>query len=480
MAIRVHEERLANGVRLLVVPREGALGVAAGWVVATGSVDDPADHPGLAHLLEHLLFQGTATVGVRDREREVELLAREEGIRERIRKEWSRRRAAGPGGGPFDPEAIAAELGLAETLEELRREQAAVALQGELALLYARAGAGELEARTFEDLSMFTVVLPPEALELWFWLESDRLLNPVFRQLHRELEVVREERRAELAGEPERRLEEALRRQLWGDHPYGRPVSGPPETLGLLSRAALHRSFAERFRPPGLTLALVGAVAPGEARGLAERYFGRLSARAAAPPDREVAPITTRTAAEWIRRVCPDRSRLQVLYPTSPFAGPDRPALELLAAVLNGRAGRLHRELVVTEELAWSAWAVHRPLVRGGELWIRFELRPGADPRRVLERWDRIVAGLRRKPVAEVELAGARNRSLTESLRGLREPRSLLGQLLVYDALGDWRVPLSLTGDLGAVDPERLREAARRYLGERRVVGVCAPAGGAR
>ena len=472
--VEVHETRLENGVRLLVVPRPGARTVAAGWAVAAGSAHDPEGASGLAHLLEHLLFQGTSTVGVRARGREIELLEREEALLERLRAAW---RAGSTPETPFDPDGVAAELGVVTELTRIREEAAEVAIQGELALLYARSAAGELEARTFEDLALFTVVLPPEALELWFRLESDRLADPVFRQLHRELRVVAEERRRDLARDPGLGLEESVRAAIWGDHPYGRPVAGSPERLPLLPREELHRWFEETYRPSRTTLVLVGAVDPEAASRLARRTFGALPGPDGPPAD-EVpwAEPAEAAGSDPIRRPCEGRPRLAVAYSAVPFDHPDRPVVDLLAAVLNGRAGRLHRELVLERGAAWAAYALHRPLARGGELWFHAELRPGQPPASALRFWDRIAGALRADLVPEEELARARERLRVDTYRGMRESRGLATRLLIYDALGSWREAVRPEEAWDEVTPERLREVARRILDpERRRVGVCSP-----
>ncbi|MCY1344737.1 coenzyme PQQ biosynthesis protein PqqF [compost metagenome] len=51
--------RLANGLRVRLVHQPGATLAAAVVEVGGGSHDEPAEHPGLAHFLEHLVFLGS-------------------------------------------------------------------------------------------------------------------------------------------------------------------------------------------------------------------------------------------------------------------------------------------------------------------------------------------------------------------------------------------------------------------------------------
>ena len=71
----VQSFELSNGIEVHLVRRPFAKLVAAGWAVKVGGADDPRGRTGLAHLVEHLLFQGTETIGTQDWDRELELFA---------------------------------------------------------------------------------------------------------------------------------------------------------------------------------------------------------------------------------------------------------------------------------------------------------------------------------------------------------------------------------------------------------------------
>lgn len=59
---RVQETRLANGLRLLVMPKRGTGSVVCDIYYGGGSSSDPAGRFGLSHYLEHMLFNGTKRV----------------------------------------------------------------------------------------------------------------------------------------------------------------------------------------------------------------------------------------------------------------------------------------------------------------------------------------------------------------------------------------------------------------------------------
>ena len=107
-------------------------------------------------------------------------------------------------------------------LLSLRKQARAITALGEFSLLYAEHGATGLNANTLRDLTLYYVTLPAEKIELWFWLESERLLQPVFREFAKEIQVVQEERRMRVDSTPTGRQDEELRQRFWGDHPYRR------------------------------------------------------------------------------------------------------------------------------------------------------------------------------------------------------------------------------------------------------------------
>ena len=124
-------------------------------------------------------------------------------------------------------------------------------------------------------------------------------------------------------------------------------------------------------------------VDPGHVRDLAERYFGRLP-RAAAVPERP--PFEQPATAEGVVEStceCPPQAR--VLYPTVPFRHPDSYPLQLVAGLLNGRSGRLHRSLVLEQGIAFAASGMQHPLRRAGHFAFSAETRATIDPNRSME-----------------------------------------------------------------------------------------------
>jgi predicted Zn-dependent peptidase len=60
-ATRIHDEVLPNGVRIVVVPQEGAERMDIRVASLVGQDLEPAERRGMAHVVEHLMFEGTKT-----------------------------------------------------------------------------------------------------------------------------------------------------------------------------------------------------------------------------------------------------------------------------------------------------------------------------------------------------------------------------------------------------------------------------------
>ena len=414
----VEELVLGNGMRVLLAPRAGVGIVAAGWAVRAGSGDETAATAGVAHLVEHMLHHGSARVSASDYARH-----------------------------------------------------------------YTEAGAVGIDARTDRDLSAYFLRIPAERLELWFWLETDRLTHPALGGMERELQVIAEERRQRLESTPTGPVDEELQRLFWGDHPYAWPPAGSPSVLATLRPGEAEAFFATHYGAENLTAVLVGDFPPERARELARRYFGRLPARrpratsprgdregdlaAAAPAPAPPPPPGERT----VDRACACPPQARVHYPTVEVGHADRAALDVLAGVLSGRSGRLHRALVLEGGLAFSAAARHDARRRAGVFVVELEARGETTPQQLVAAWDAELAKLLAAPPTAEELERVRNQVTTGAWRGLRQPLDFALRLMVADAQDGWRAIERWPAAVRAVDAAAVQRVAAQYLrADRRLV----------
>ena len=446
---------LDNGMTFLVVERPGRPLVSAVWAVRGGSAYDPPGQRGLAHVVEHLLFAGSRTVGTEDWDAEARLLRQWE----RLYEDSVRRRRAAPG------------------LARLEGRLATLQRPGEYSAVYTRAGAFGLDAETRHDSTTFQVLVPAEKIELWFWMESDRLVEPVFRGFERELRVVEQERRQRIDSSPAGSWFELFDAAFWGaGHPYAHTPGGDGLEIAGLLPADARAHFEAAYRPDRLVAVLVGDLAPERARELAERYFGRLkrgggSGSAVPAGDRSDPPAAPALAS--LDGLCACRSRIEIRYPTVPFdASGDAVALDVLAGVLNGRSGRLHRRLVLGDDaVATSASAQHVSRIHGGYFAVRVEAAGDTGLAELLPAWDRLLAQVRADGVEREELERVRRQLATDSFRQIETDAGLAHRLAAAEVLGGWRQLDGWFAAAAAVRPVDLERAIDAFLvGKKRAV----------
>ena len=468
--VPVEEFQLDNGMRFLLVHRPEATTVSVGWVTGAGSADDDPDATGLSHLLEHLLFKGSRTVGSRDLGQELLVLERQDQVWGQL-MEVRDETVVATGRKKEKLEQKASKL--QAELTTLQQQASSLAFLGQFSLFYSEQGATGLNANTFRDFTLYYVTVPSEKLESWFWLESDRLLEPVFRELYKEVQVVHEERRLRIESTPTGQLDQELRGRFWGDHPYSWDTQGHSDHLDRIERADAQAFFDRHYRSDNLTAALVGGFDPEQVRTWAQLYFGRLPRRPSPPTAGAPAPIELRQVEDRMSARCECPPQAQVLYPSPKFDHPDVPALQVLAAVMNGRSGRLYRSLVLAQQIAFSAYTRQVSWRHAGEFSFRGETKGGVDPEDLVLAWDRQLMLLQTKSVAEGELQRAKNRLAGEAFRSLKEPSALMKQLLVYQGLGDWQHLNQWPHQVLAVSASDLMHVASLYLvPQRRTVAL--------
>src|SRR5512143_2305326 len=92
--VKAIERTLPNGMRLLLVPRRDEPTVSGGWVAHVGSANERPGITGISHLFEHMMFKGTPTIGTKDYRQDVAIIAQQEKVRDEIRQEEAKMRAA--------------------------------------------------------------------------------------------------------------------------------------------------------------------------------------------------------------------------------------------------------------------------------------------------------------------------------------------------------------------------------------------------
>ncbi len=467
--VPVQEVTLDNGMKLLMVERHESPTITGGWVTHVGSANERPGITGIAHLFEHMMFKGTQTIGTKDYAAEKKIMDQLDAVRLEMEREYTKLRQAKRRGeiegNIYAPENETPRLKeLRARMKELQDEQHKLIVKDEFDKVYTTAGGSGLNAFTNEDMTTFFITIPANKLELWFWMESDRLLHPVFREFYSERDVVREERRMRVESDPIAKYEEQFGSMFWVSVPYHHPVIGWPSDVESISRRQANEFFATYYAPNNITAALVGDFNPEQAVALAKKYFGRIPRGAQEPPEM----ITEEIDQIQEKRMSAEAEAnpmVEIRWHTVPFVHKDKYALEVLAALLEGRTGRLYKSLVEKQHLATGEpWAWNDSMKYGGAFEIGAEVADGHTHQEVEDALLAEIERLKKEPVGERELQKIKNQNLADSYRRLQSNFYLLLQLLVYDAEGDWHELNEGPARIEAVTAADVQRVAQKYF----------------
>ena len=458
---------LANGLRILLVERHDEPSISCGWVARVGSADEHPGMTGIAHLFEHMMFKGTRTIGTRDARRDGELNALQDQTVAGIRAELDllrERLRRGEISDLSDPKVrTPRHQQLLDTLDRQVKEQRALIVKDELDSVYKRFGATGMNANTTQDRTFYHIDVPANKLELWAWLESDRLRNAVFREFYSERDVVLEERRLRVEATPTGKVEETFNAMIWQAHPYSWPVIGWPSDITTVTRDQADAFFATYYAPNNITAILVGDFDTPKALATLERYFGGIPANPRPRP--LVTTLEPAQAAEQRLLVTADATPMVMTgYKTVAAVHRDAAALDVLSSVLNGQSGRLNRELVLRQGVAVAAEAYHRSQRYNGVFYLVAVPAPGHTPEEVEPLLYREAARIASEGITEQELQKVKNQVEAATASRMEANASLRDQLAEAESAGTYLDFLSEPARLRAVTREDVRRVAQAFL----------------
>ena len=451
---KVIEHQFANGLKLLVVERHDTPIVSAYITIGVGSVHETSETRGVAHLLEHLLFKGTKTLGTTD-------YAKEKPILEAIERVGTKLDAL-----RLQVDADTTQIAtLEEELATLQTEHKQYMVKDVFSNIYSENGGVGYNAFTSKDLTTYLISLPSNKLELWALLESDRMKSPVLREFYTERDVIREERRRSYDTNPRRRHYESLVNNAFTVHPYRNPIIGWHSDIANLSPLKTREFLQKYYAPVNTVIALVGDVKATDAIALVERYFGDIEPGTPAP--RVAAAEPEQNGEKRVVDTFDAEPRLAIAWHKPTMPDKDDYIFDLIDQVLgSGRTSRLYRSLVEEQQLATSVSVYGAPGSRYPNLFV-IDAIP-RHPHTVQELEAAIYVELdklKNELVDETELTKVRNRLVTDQLRQLRSNSGLARLLTSYQSLGgDWRYLANYAREIEKLSAEDVKAVANNYF----------------
>jgi zinc protease len=413
---------LANGLTVIVKPDRRAPTAVHMLYVRVGAMDETDGTSGVAHVLEHMLFKGTADVKVGEFSRRVAALGGRENA-------FTSRDATG-----YFQQIPK------ERLEEVMR----------------------LEADRFANNQ---------------WPDEE------FRK---ELEVVKEERRLRTDDNPRAQLFEQLSGVVYQASPYRRPIVGWMSDLDSMTPNDAREFYRRWYTPANAAVIVAGDVDPAQVRQLVEKHYGKIAARPVPPRKPRDEPVQNGIRRMEFKAPADQAYvalAFKVPQLRSFEAGPeteDALALTVLSAVLDGYDGaRLDRALTRgADRIADSVDASYGLWGRGPQLFTLSGVpAAGKTPEQVEAALRAEVVKVARDGVTEAELNRVKTRWIAGEIYKLD---SVMNQARELGSAWIMGMPLDanerLLERLRGVTAEQVKSVAARYFGDDQLsVGVLRP-----
>ncbi|HZW24613.1 MAG TPA: pitrilysin family protein [Gallionella sp.] len=402
----VFERTLANGLKVVVKEDHRAPVIVQQIWYKAGSMDERTGVTGIAHVLEHLMFKGTATVPA---------------------GEFSKRIAAAGG-----RENAFTSYDYTAYFQQLHKSKLALAMQ--------------LESDRMRNLS----------------------LSPA--EFAKEVKVVMEERRWRTDDEAHALLQEKMMAAIFQQHPYQHPVIGWMDDLEALTVGDARAWYDRWYAPNNATLVVAGDVKAAEVFALAQKYYGAIPKRAMPPRRNYDEPkqlgikrLVVKAPAELPHLVMSFRAPVL----RDPAQDWQPYAMEVLAGVLDGNeSARLNKRLVREQQVASGVGVGYDSFARGPGLFV-LEATP-SEGKTVIDveiALRKEIEQLVKDGVSEEELRRVKAQVMAGEVYkrdSLFYQAMQIGQLESI-GLGHRAVPLMLE-KLQAVTAEQVRQVAEEFL----------------
>jgi predicted Zn-dependent peptidase len=378
--IRFSDERLANGLRLIVAEDHLAPVAAINIWYAVGSKHEQPGKTGFAHLFEHVMFQGSAHVSK----------AEHIGIIQAV-------------GGTMNGTTWLDRTNYFETVPSHQLE-----------------------------------------LALWLEADRMGTLLDALSQenLDNQRDVVKNEKRWSYDNRPYGSWNERLLAGIYPpEHPYHHPTIGSMEDLDAASLEDVSAFFRMHYAPNNAVLTVVGDVDQAQVRTWVDRYFGGIIPNPGLPVDLgdlSLPPILGRERRDTVADQVP-LPRIYFGFRAPPFGDPRLDALDLAGQIIaGGKGSRLHRRLVRDERLAQDIALFSMGFVGGASVTAGWATaRPGVDLERLEAAYWEELRRLSTEVPTDDELERAKALTEADELGALQRVEERADRLSMYATLFD-------------------------------------------
>ena len=452
---RITVKKLPNGLTLIVCERPEAPVFSFYTLVDAGSADDPQGDSGLAHMFEHMAFKGTTEIGTTNYAAEKVALAKVETTYAAYDAEYRKRVG--------QDAAKLAEL--KKAFEDAQAAAQKYVIPNQFSEIAEGNGAVGINASTAEDSTQYFWSMPSNRLQLWAYMESDRIGHPVQREFYKERNVVQEERRMRIDSNPIGRMVEQFLATAYVAHSYGRSGVGWESEISQVTATEAEAFHKKYYVPANMVVAVVGDVKAGDMPML-ERYFSAI------PAGPKPEPMTTIEPPQFAEKSVVIREQTQPFYLEGyhrpDYRDPDDAVYDAISDIMsNGRTARLFRSLVRDQRIAADAEGFSGfPGSKYPGLFAFYGVPlPSHTPEEIKVAIEKEIDKMKDSDVSDEELARYKTRTKADLLRGLANNEGLAQQLAeAQTRYGDWRELFNQLQKVDAVTKADIRRVSNKVF----------------
>lgn len=442
--LHVQELKLSNGMTVWLNEDHSQPKVFGAVVVKAGAKDCP--NTGIAHYFEHIMFKGTDRMGTTDYIKEkpwLDSISAQYDMLSQTTDNTERSR-------------------IQQHINRLSLKAADYVIPNEFNRLISKYGGSSLNAGTGQDLTYYHNSFLPQFIEQWCWLNSERLITPVYRGFQGELENVYEEknRSADNMGD----VQEKIFSAVFKDQPYAYPIIGSTENLKNPRQSDMAAFYKKFYVASNMGLILCGDITPDSSlTALLEQTFGRV--QTGPVPHRIPSPMPTIGIGESyeVKLPIPIISAEALVFKGPTEYEPDACALDLANKLLyNEKAGLLDSLVNEHKLLMSAAMSVGLDDAAGTAIAIIPNLfgKMKTAEQRVMEQLQRVMDG----DFSDEQMESLKREMVMEAQRELETISSRAQKLIMTFSKGrSWQDVLDKIDHIKQLTKSDVVTAARKY-----------------
>ncbi len=238
---------------------------------------------------------------------------------------------------------------------------------------------------TSTDYTIYYEVVPKDALDKIFWIDSDRfgyMINTVTEEaLEREKQVVKNEKRQNVDNRPYGYTDEIIRKNLYpADHPYSWTVIGSLPDLQAATLEDVKEFYTNYYGAGNATLVVAGDINIEETKGLVKRWFGEIRKGPDVTPIDPRPAVLTETKSLYFEDNFAKLPEIRMVFPSVEQNHADEYALNTLGQLLSGsKKASLYKVIVEEKKLAPNVSTYQSSHEISGEFVMRIRANAGVD-----------------------------------------------------------------------------------------------------